>query len=286
MIKVVGDPIIQWIERRIKKNKNVILIINGATGSGKTYAGLYVANKIAKKLGTNFSVEENVAFDFENLIKKTKLPQNTKPGTPFLFEEVGAVGSGSAARSWQSKLNQMFFSFLQTTRVRNQILIFTCPMFSYLEKGARSLVHMQLEMLSINLGNNLAYSKAFVLQTNSRTGKIYFKYLKIKIDGRKIRYKKYKTKLPPKEITEPYELAKEKFLKKLDEYMMNSGKGGKQASRKEFDVELLLLLLKEGLKPTEIANKMGYSRVTIHAQLNKLKSKPGGLIMPQNTLYP
>lgn len=278
---IKGDPILKWIEERIKKNKNVIIIINGSTGSGKTYAGLDIANNVSKLLNTNFSVKENVAFSFESLIKKTKIPINIKPGTPFLFEEVGAIGSGSAARGWQSKLNQLFFSFLQTTRARNQILIFTCPMFSYLEKGARSLVHMQLEMLHINPQTKRAYCKPYILQTNSRTGKIYFKFLRLKVNGLKYKYKRHATKLPPSYILEPYEVAKEKFLKKLDEYMLNGEKKGKQTSRKQFDVELLLLLLKEGLKPTEIANKMGYNRRTIHEHLNKLKSKPKGLIMPE-----
>ncbi len=278
---IKGDPIVKWAVGRIKKNKNVIIIINGATGSGKTYAGLDLANDISKEVGTNFNVKENVAFRFESLIKKTKIPINTKPGTPFLFEEVGAVGSGSAARSWQSKLNQMFFSFLQTTRARNQILIFTCPMFSYLEKGARSLVHMQLEMLHINPATKRSYSKPYILQTNSRTGKIYFKFLRLNIKGLKYAYKRHATKLPPQEIIEPYELAKEKFLKELDEYMMNGGKKDKQQSRKQFDDDYFLFLYKQDLKLEEIANQMGWSLKTIQRHKKEILKDKKSLIMPQ-----
>ena len=46
------NPLVKWIVRRIKeKNKNCIMIINGPTGSGKTFAGLDMALVLAKELG-------------------------------------------------------------------------------------------------------------------------------------------------------------------------------------------------------------------------------------------
>ncbi len=176
-----------WIENRISKNKNVIIVINGATGSGKSWSALTLAYDISKKLGTNFIVKDNVGFNFTDLLKKTMLPHNTKAGTCFIFEEVGAVGGGASAREWQSRVNRFFFSFLQTTRHRNQILIFTCPHFSFLDAGARSLVHLQIIMQGINFKKNVTYTKPYVLQVNQRTGKIYFKMLRYKVDG--MRYK-------------------------------------------------------------------------------------------------
>ena len=59
-------------------------------------------------------------FNFKDLLKKMQLPQNQKPGTPFIFEEVGSFESGASARAWQSQANKFFFSFMQTSRHRNQ----------------------------------------------------------------------------------------------------------------------------------------------------------------------
>jgi len=134
------NPILKWVKWRIKRNKNCILIINGGTGSGKTYSGATLACDVASMLGTSFTAENNIDFTFKGLLQKMELPQNKKAGTPFLFEEVGAVGGGAASRDWQSKANKFFFSFMQTARHRNQVLIFTCPSFAALEKETRLAV--------------------------------------------------------------------------------------------------------------------------------------------------
>ena len=99
MINVEKSPVMIWIKNRILKNKNVIIIINGPTGSGKTYASLRIAEECSQLFETNFNIKENVAFNFMDLLKKTMLPINDKPGTPYVFEEVGSIGAGSSSRS-------------------------------------------------------------------------------------------------------------------------------------------------------------------------------------------
>ena len=111
----------RWVEKKIKKNKNAIIIFNGETGSGKSYACLKFAVDLSKRLETLFTVKGNMAFKFSNLLKKTKMPKNNKPGTVFLLEEIGAFDSGAAAREWQSEANKFFFSFLQTSRYKRQL---------------------------------------------------------------------------------------------------------------------------------------------------------------------
>lgn len=105
------NPLIRWIVKRIGKNKNVIMIINGPTGSGKTYAALRLAYDSSQELGTTFNIKNNVGFTFPELLKKTELPENQNPGTCFVFEEVGAAGGGASSREWQSQANKFFFSF-------------------------------------------------------------------------------------------------------------------------------------------------------------------------------
>ena len=221
---ITVNPLVEWIKNRIKKNKNAILIFNGPTGSGKTFGAISIAEKIAKEFGTNFNINDNVDFKFTNLLKKTMLEQNMKPGTPFVFEEVGAFGSGSASREWQSQANKFFFSFMQTTRHRNQILILTCPHFSFLDAGTRSLVHMQIEMTGINPRKKVSYCKPYAIQVNSRTGKFYFKFLRLSVGNKKVKFKILEIQLPSEQLLKDYEIIKTKYTTELNKSIMEKVK--------------------------------------------------------------
>lgn len=214
------DPLISWVAWRINKNKNCIIVINGPTGSGKTYAGIDLALKFSKKFGSHFTIQDNLDFKFTNLIKKMHMDVNLGPGTPYIFEEVGAVGGGAASREWQSRANRFFFSFLQTSRHRNQILIMTCPHFSYLEAGARPLVHCQMTMERIDFRNKKAYIKPLILQVSTHTGKIYFKYLRYRVGGVLCKLSRYATLCPPPEILDQYEALKLDYTTGLNTAIM------------------------------------------------------------------
>jgi hypothetical protein len=216
--------IVKWVVNRIKKNKNCIILINGPTGSGKTYAGLDFAVALSKALGTMFELDNNMDFDFKELLRKSKLPQNLKPGVVYLFEEVGAVGSGSAAREWQSKVNKFFNSFMQTARHKNQIFIMTCPIFGELEKGTRQLVHMQITMEQVDEASETSVGKVFVTQTNVITGKIYMKYIRCNIKGNRTKIKRVQFNLPNQEMLFLYEKKKKQFTDKLDKTILDDGK--------------------------------------------------------------
>lgn len=228
------DPIIEWGCDRVKKNKNAIIIVNGPTGSGKTYFALALALEFANKLGTKFTVDTNMDFNFIKLLEKTMNPELDMPGVPFLFEEVGAAGSGSSARQWQSQANIFFNSFAQTSRHRNQIFIMTSPYFSNLDTGVRKLCHLQLEMKGINYRNKISYAKPYFIQVNSRTGKIYFKYPRISFRGHKIKIKQIAMKKPDDEICRQYEILKTKYTTELNKGMTK----GEKKERKPIAMEI------------------------------------------------
>ena len=215
-------PISVWVKNRIVKNSSVIISINGGTGTGKTYTGIELGRQYAEELGTPFSIKDNMDFNFHKLLKKMQLPQNQKPGTVFIFEEVGSFESGASSRGWQSQANKFFFSFMQTSRHRNQILIFTCPHFSFLEKGARSLVHMQMEMAGINHAKRIAYVKPYRIQVNSRTGQFYFKYLRFTYKGKKHKLSRLEVPHPPQDMVDEYEIIKTAFTSALNKTIINA----------------------------------------------------------------
>ena len=282
------NPLIEYIAKRISKNLNAIIIINGATGSGKSYATLDMAASLSKRLDSPFSIENNMDFSFENLLRKTKRPENMKPGTVFVFEEVGAIGGGAAAREWQSKANSFFQSFMQTARHRNQIFIMTCPLFAFLEKGTRSLVHIQITMRQINQQRKQSEGKPFIIQTNTITGKQYFKYLRYKAKRGAMRTKLgfVKFNLPPKEILDVYEPMKQKYSDTLDQKILDGGKPKeKPLSRRDaVGPEKLRKDIEDGLTNNKISKKYGCSESTIKYWLRDFDIKRNANEIRQNPL--
>ena len=276
MIEVNVNPVLEWIVWRVSKNKNAIIIVNGPTGSGKTYTALRLAQDTAERLGSNFNIKDNVDFNFAGLLKKTMLKQNSKPGTCFVFEEVGSTGSGSSAREWQSKANKFFFSFMQTTRHRQQVLFLTCPNFSFLEAGTRSLVHMQISMARIDFHKQLAYAKPYILQHNARTGKIYFKLLRFTHDEIKHKLSLLKVKKASPEILEDYEKMKMKFTTDLNKMIIEEEEKA-QKPKSEFrkprklTKEIALELHEGGVMNSVIARRYDVSRAYV-TKLLKVKA--------------
>ena len=249
---------LNWTRKRIENNKNVILIINGETGSGKTYAGLSYAVECAKMFGTNFTIKNNVDFNFIKLLEKMEyIEDNKKPGTVFFFEEVGAVGSGAGSKQWQTKANQFFSSFAQTSRHLRQIFIMTCPSFTNLQKDTRELCHMQWEMQGINMSNKYSYVKARRIQVNRTSGKMYMKYLRFNNQGGRFTLKRLDMHLPPPDIANDYEKAKNIFTSALNKKIIDSG----TSKLKELTViqKEVYNLLKVGTDIKEIARIRGTS---------------------------
>lgn len=259
---------IEWIADRIKRNKNAIIVINGATGSGKTYSALSMAIMVAKRMGTRFTAEGNIDFSFSDLVSKINRPENRPAGTPFIFEEVGAVGGGASSREWQSAQNKLFFSYMQTCRSLNQVIFFTCPNFGYLEKGARELVHSQINTLTINGYTKRAILQPFIIQTNNRSGKQYFKYLRFQYKKKKLKLKTIEVPYPKddnnKNLVEEYEDMKAKFNEKIKTMITDSQKEIKERKeRVEPDVIRLKHLIEKGLSASEIAAIMNLSTRTV-----------------------
>ena len=268
------NPIVRWAITRINKNKNAIIIINGETGSGKTYSGIDLADKIAGGMGTPFTADDNIAFDISALLKKTEKPINTRAGTCFVFEEVGAMGGGGSSREFQSKANKGFFSFLQTTRHRRQILILTTPYFAFLEAGARKLCHMQLDMVKIDFKQKKAILKPYIIQVNSRTGKMYFKYMRITQDGDRIKFNRLKLDYPRQELVDRYEEMKTEYTTALNKKIIKENDPLQEIKtpHKIIQMDTLKTLIEEGFGATKIAKTMNVSRSTIIKYTKVLKS--------------
>lgn len=203
---------LNWIVRRIEKNRNAIIVFNGGTGSGKSYACLSCAYFLHLMLKSDFKVEENLDFSFYHLLEKMQAPGKDKKGTIFDMEEVGATGSGGSSTEWQTESNKFFFSFTQTSRCLNQVLLLNCPDFGYITKGVRHLVHFQLTSMGIDDVKKKSYFKPYLLRIDQRTGKMWFTYLRFTYKGKRYKLKRVGFPLPPKAWIEEYEELKKKYV--------------------------------------------------------------------------
>lgn len=281
------DPVIKYIHWRIfKKNRNFIIIFCGPTGSGKTYAALDLAERLSEKFNTPFSIKGNVDFRFDNFVKKTMLPQNKEKGTCFVFEEVGAVGGGASSREWQSKSNLFFNSFLQTTRHRNQVLIMTTPLFSFLDIASRKLCHMVCEMVGIDEKQNKSYCKALLLQTNVRTGKVYNKRLRFYHNKKKTALKIWTRYLPKDNTIKEYEKLKTEYTKELNERIIQDKKPKKSYRGKDTEYKVMKLY-ERGFKGVEIASFLNITKQSVSSHLKSIKGKNLSIINPKlGTIVP
>ena len=264
---------VKWVAHRMNRNKNLILCVNGPTGSGKSYAAIDAAYTLACAFETNFCIKYNVAFKFNDLLQKMYHPPNDKPKTCFVMEEIGAFGSGGSSREWQSHTNKFFFSFLQTSRHKNQILILTTPNFAYLDAGARKLIHFQFESSGINYTKKTSIFKPYRLQVNQRTGKIYFKFLRIaQPNGRIVKLKYVEFELPPPEMVAQYEAEKTKFTSQLNKDILLGSEKKPKGVPARVDKDRVMEYFKEKVPLVEIARRFGVSYSYI-VQLKKKSSE-------------
>ncbi len=270
-VETKKNVILKWVKKRIDNNKNLIIVINGQTGSGKTYGGLRFCVDISEIFGTNFSIETNVDFNFVNLLKKMQLPENKKPGTCFLFEEVGAIGGGASNQQWQSKANQFFSSFMQTSRHKRQIFVMTCPNFKNLQKSTRELCHMQWAMMSINPKTKLAAIKPLEIQINETSGKMYMKKLRFNHNGSRFSLGKLELGLPPDNIIENYEKEKNNFTDALNQKIIDSAKPKlKPLTEKQ---NIFMGLYQKGLDMKSIAKEMGVVESSVYHHKDLILNK-------------
>lgn len=200
---------VQYVRQRVNKNKNFLAAITGPTGSGKTYSAL----TLAEKIDFNFT-KDNIVFTPEEFISLLNSDTLSK-GSVIVFDEAGVTLN---ARQWQQSSNQMIQHVLQTFRHKNYIVIFTAPHFGFIDKASRELFHCYMETQRIDFTNKKCILKPLMIQVAQRSGKMYFKYLRVILPKLgKTELKEVSLPLPSKQLLIDYELKKNAFTQYLNE---------------------------------------------------------------------
>jgi len=283
-IKEKAEPIlIQYIRERVeKRNKNFIMLFVGATGSGKSYAAL----RLAEMLDPTFDINrvKFKAKDFMNcindLVKRSEEGEKIV-GKVVLWDEFGIEHN---AREFMTISNRVINYFFQTSRHLNLIVIMTVPLLSFIDSATRKLMHGVAEMQGINTARKTAGVKVKMLQTNVMTGKEYPKYLRYKKNGKSYVSKRLKFKLPSKKLREEYEKQKKAFTTNLNQEIMSKllrddekGRGIKRPATQTQE-KIARALMNKSID--EVAEEFGISPTSVYAHKTNLEKK-GYVFKPQ-----
>ena len=208
---------VSYIKSRLHvQNKNFLVVIVGATGSGKSYTGL----RLCEAVDATFDLSR-VCFtpiEFMELLTSGKL----KRGSAILFDEAGV---GMNSRNFQTATNKALNYIVQTFRSNNYMVVYTTPDYNFVDKTVRKLAHSLLETKTIDRDRELVWVKPLMIENNPQLGKPFMKFPRFK-DNEHPRCKKVITKMafrkPSLALCEAYETRKLGYNSRLQSDVLSS----------------------------------------------------------------
>jgi len=283
--KKVGEPRrhtwVRYFLLRTKKNKNNMIVITGATGSGKTWSAMAICELISKENGVPFGID-NVVFGLLPLMRLIN-SRKLKKGSSIIFDEPQISIS---AREFQSKANRIFNYLVSTFRHRNFNLFFCTPYEDLLDKSARKLFHAKLECTSINTKTQQVILRPVILSYNSHLQKFYGEFLKAryKLPGMN-RYitpkiESWGVPKPSKLLIDAYEQKKREFTDKLNTTLqrdLESYEHRQTKVKKEIKLtanqQTAISLMTSLRNASKVAETMGKKTKQIYVLLRDAKEK-------------
>lgn len=216
MHKEGENSFITYIKKRIKHNLNFVCLFQGASGIGKTWSAI----SMAEQIDPEFDTERQVTFDFKEtmtLINNEWFKQ--KKWKIIIFDEPQISISN---RTWQSLANRMMNYLLSTFRHQNVILIFCSPYKDFLDSQSVKMIHCIFECMGVDKKKGLSKVRPKLQQYNSSMKKTYQHRLYV-ISQRKIRpMTEWFINKPSKESIDIYERRKTEFTSKLNKDIQKS----------------------------------------------------------------
>ena len=192
--------LLQWIRNRIKKNRNLIALFIGDTGSGKSLSSI----RLAERVDPNFNVDRIVftVDDFLALVN-SGLP----PGSVIVFDDAGL---GINARLWQEMSARVFGMLTQGFRYKQILTFITVPDETFIERQSRKLVHIRFEATDVQ-----GLMKMKLLSRNTFDPEHPMaKFPRIHRGISEIVVKMVKFRLPSDDLREKYEVKKKEYMER------------------------------------------------------------------------
>ena len=211
--------LIQYILHRVQKqNKNFVMIMCGATGSGKSLALL----RLAEQLDPTFTIERCSFKPIEFMNCVNELVEQSEQGASIVGKVImwDELGASHSAREFMTLSNRLLNYFFQTSRHLNLIVLMSVPLLSFIDSNTRKLCHAVGEMEGINRHDKVSTAKVKMIQTNVLTSREYSKFLRYRKDSKSLVAKRMRFKLPSKELLQAYEKKKKAFTTALNKEIM------------------------------------------------------------------
>jgi hypothetical protein len=209
----------RYIWKRMNRdNEHFMGVIVGREGSGKSHTAL----SICRKVDPTFDADR-VFFDPADLVKAFQSDELGE-GSMVMLDEAG-VGLGR--RSWYEKEQVLLNQTLQTVRDENMGVLYTLPRLSELDSQTVGRLHSLLAMGEKHVDEGWAeVSWKNIDVSRERTdGKVYKKYPRMRVDGRKHRVTSIAVKKPPEDLAAGYEERKAEFKDSLYDEVIDAHEG-------------------------------------------------------------
>ena len=180
-------------------NKNLMVLVVGSTGSGKSVTAL----SLAKQIDASFVADRfcNSAFEFLKALN-TDLPR----GSALVYDEVGV---SMYSREWFSKQNKECIKVFQSFRHENLAVFFTSPTMNHVDSDMLPLFHYILKVDGRASGGSNAcrifeVDPASVAYKSKGSQRYYLKSPRFAFDG-KVVYMPFMYVFPPDHASKPSE---------------------------------------------------------------------------------
>lgn len=271
-----GEVWCKWLDNRFKANKNVLGVCSGATGSGKSYQDLRRAELWYQYRFKEPFPPENICFSIGHLMRRLR-DGVLRKGELLIFEEAGA---SFGSLDFHNKVQKVFGYVLQSFRSLNIGVLFNLPYLTMMNKTGRTLIHYHFQTTTINPTTKVSKCKPFFRQVNQSTGKVYEKYLRVRVNGKPRKITRLNWSLPSESLRNSYEKKKKKFLIGLtEEFVMDLDEKEKEKDKRMGRQELTdkqmdtYELACQGYNQIEIGKMLGVSNKTICDRLKAIKKK-------------
>lgn len=200
---------IRWLKKRQKHHNNTLIMIQGETGSGKSYSAI----QKAIEYDSDFKIEQCVRDfrEFMQLINADWFQE--KKNKVVVFDEPQISIS---SRNWQSLTNKLMNYILSTFRHQQIVVFFVAPYKTFLDSQSMKLVHVVMTTRGIDRKKNLCTVKFSIEQYNPNMDKYYHHSLLVLHGGVYRKLNSLHIKMPRKEIINQYETRKTEFTSRLN----------------------------------------------------------------------
>ena len=133
------SPTLDWFRyqvlERLKTGRNLLGVVTGEVGQGKSYWSL----RVCEEFDPQFSIDK-VVFDPKNFREAV---MTVPKGSWLLFDEPNI---GLSHRSWYSEANKVTTWFIQSSRFLQVSVIFALPAIRLMDVAARNVAHVMVIM--------------------------------------------------------------------------------------------------------------------------------------------